>query len=257
MIKVGDKTIIVNLKYKGADFFGRSELSKEGTILWAGHTIFFAIGENDPGWDEIIVVIYHEEKLYNNVIEQLSEENRLSYYKILLVGRYPQATIDRVNKMRYQDTSVDTTIGDYLGERTKGGIDPTQEQMELLLQRNKTIPLVLLNIVKYRKMAVYPESYDGKKNITGKEASILYGLNSAKIQGTPMVDVKMDLAGEIISFIVGNNKPEWDHFFFARYPSLEQFLNLLNSTLYQQGIIHRDAALERSYVWAITPYEDF
>ena len=156
--------------------------------------------------------------------------------------------------MSYRESLVETTKGE-VSEET-GGINPTKEQYDLLLRRDKDKPIVLFNIVKYRDMAEYPEGYDGKKNITGKEAYKLYGLNSAKIQGMPMVNVKMDLAGENIATIVGDNEPEWEHYFFARYPSLEHCLNMWNSKVYQQGVIHRTAALEKSYVWAITPYED-
>jgi hypothetical protein len=255
---MGKKEIIVYLKYKGTDFFGRKELFQGGTIVWASHTVLFLIGENDPKWDEIIVVSFTEENSYSNALDQLAKEQRLKNYKILLVSRYPQAAIDRVNKMSYKESSVDITKGDNIEVNEEpGGIGLNRMQYELLLQRDKNTPIVLLNIVKYHDIAKYPESYDGKKNITGKEAYKLYGLNSAKIQGMPMVNVTMDLAGENLATIVGNNEPDWEHYFFARYPSLEHLLNMWTSKVYQQGVIHRTAALEKSYVWAITPYEDF
>ena len=133
MIKMEERTIILYLKYKGTAFFGREELFNEGTILWAGHTILFMVGEDDPDWDELIVVNYTEENSYRNVLEQLEKEQRLSYYKILLVGRYPQAVIDRVNKMSYKESSVDTTKGeDFSGNEESGDINPTKKQFELL-----------------------------------------------------------------------------------------------------------------------------
>lgn len=257
---MGKKELMVCLKYKGSDFFGRKELFKGGTILWAGHEILNLIGTTEPEWDEIVFVRFPEENSYSNAIEQLVDEQRLSYYKVLLVRNYPQDVIDRVNKMSYRLSSVDTAridMSELNAEDNDLDIDPSQKKLELLLQREKNKPLVLFNIVKYRDMAEYPEDYNGEKNITGKEAYKLYGLNSAKIQGMPMVNVKMDLAGVNIATIVGNNEPEWNHYFFARYPSLEHCLNMWDSKVYQEGVIHRTAALERSYVYAITPYEDF
>jgi hypothetical protein len=260
MIKMGNKEILVCLKYKGSDFFGRKELFTRGTIVWAGHEILNFIGESEPEWDEIIFVRFAEEESYNKSIEQLADEQRLSYYKALLVRNYPQEVIDRVNKMSYRDTSVDTTrvdLSELNHDDANLNIESTQEKFDLLLQRDQNKPIVMLNIVKYRDIAKYPESYNGKKNISGKDAYKLYGLNSAKVQGMPMVNVTMDLAGENLATIVVNNEPDWDHYFFARYPSNEHFLAMTTSVVYREGVFHRRAALEKALLYAVSPYDEF
>lgn len=257
---MGKKEILVCLKYEGSDFFGRKELFKGGTIVWAGHENLNFIGEHEPEWDEIIFVRFPEENSYNNAIEQLANEPRLSYYKVLLVRNYPQDVIDRVNKMSYKLSSVDTTRIDrseMVAKDINIDIDPSQKKLDLLLARDQNKPIMMLNIVKYRDIAKYPESYDGKKNISGKEAYTLYGLNAAKVQGMPMVNVIMDLAGENIATIVGDNEPEWDHYFFARYPSIEHFINMNTSVVYLEGHFHRTAALEKAILYAVSPYEEF
>ncbi len=257
---MGKKEILVCLKYEGSDFFGRKELFKGGTILWAGHEILNFIGEHEPEWDEILFVRFPEEDSYSNGIKQLADEQRLSYYKVLLVRNYPQDVIDRVNKMSYINTSIDTTRID-MSELNADDIDlninPSQKKHDLILQQDQNTPIVMLNIVKYRDIAEYPESYDGKKNISGKDAYKLYGLNSAKVQGMPMVNVIMDFAGENIACIVGDNEPDWDHYFFARYPSLVHFYNMSTSIVYRAGSFHRSAALEKAILYAVTPYDEF
>ena len=257
---MGKKEILVCLKYNSSDFFARKELFEGGTIVWAGHENLNLIGEHEPEWDEIIFVRFPEENSYNKAIEQLANEQRLSYYKVLLVRNYPQDVIDRVNEMSYKLSSTDTTRIDLseLNAKDKNlDIDPSQQKFELLLQGEQNKPIVMLNIVKYRDIAKYPESYDGKKNISGKEAYTLYGLNAAKVQGMPMVNVIMDLAGENIATIVGDNEPEWDHYFFARYPSIEHFINMSTSLVYIEGHFHRTAALEKAILYAVYPYEEF
>ena len=257
---MGKKEILVCLKYEGSDFFGRKELFKGGNIVWAGHENLNLIGINEPEWDEIIFVRFPEEDSYSNAIEQLADEQRLSYYKVLLVRNYPQDVIDRVNEMSYINTSIDTTRIDFSELSAKDhdlDIDPSQKKLDLLLTRDQNTPIVMLNIVKYRDIAKYPESYDGKKNISGKKAYTLYGLNAAKVQGMPMINVIMDLAGENIATIVGDNEPDWDHYFFARYPSIEHFINMSTSVVYMEGTFHRTAALEKAILYAVTPYEDF
>ena len=162
--------------------------------------------------------------------------------------------------MSYKLSSVDTTridLSELSANDINLDIDPSQKKFELLLTRDQNKPIVMLNIVKYRDIAKYPESYDGKKNISGEEAYKLYGLNAAKVQGMPMVNVIMDLAGENIATIVGDNEPDWDHYFFARYPSIEHFINMSTSVVYMEGHFHRTAALEKAILYAITPYEDF
>lgn len=254
------KEILVCLKYKASEFFARKELFKGGTIVWAGHEILNFIGEDEPEWDEIIFVRFAEEDSYNRAIEQLADEQRLNSYKVLLVRNYPQDIIDRVNKMSYRDASIDTTRIDFSELTMEGNdlnIDPSQKKHDLILQRDQNTPIVMLNIVKYRDIAKYPESYDGKKNISGKDAYKLYGLNSAKVQGMPMINVIMDLAGENIACIVGGNEPDWDHYFFARYPSLVHFFNMGTSVVYRAGQFHRTAALEKVLLYAVEPYQEF
>jgi len=257
---MGKREILVCLKYEGSDFFGRKELFKGGTIVWAGHENLNLIGEHEFEWDEIIFVRFPEENSYNKAIEQLADEQRLSYYKVLLVRNYPQDVIDRVNEMSYKLSSVDTTridLSELSANDINLDIDPSQKKFELLLTRDQNKPIVMLNIVKYCDIAKYPESYDGKKNISGEEAYKLYGLNAAKVQGMPMVNVIMDLAGKNIATIVGDNEPDWDHYFFARYPSIEHFINMSTSVVYMEGHFHRTAALEKAILYAITPYEVF
>ena len=255
------KTINVYLKYKEAEpWDGRELLRKGGSLLWAGHDITQFIGLNEPEWDEIVVAKYSEENAYNQALTQLKKTDIIKYYKVHLVNHFPQAIIDRMNRMlkalkkkNLEIVPVEETFSKELWEAAKNaGIDhlgPTPNQVEILLQRDQNIPVVMLNYLKFRDLAVYPDDFKGKRYKTGRQAYQKYGQRDSH-------NNQLDIFGNYKSTIVGEDEPNWDNFVFVRYPSVKDFIGMLTTKSYQNSSEQRSAGLENTILLSITPYDD-
>lgn len=122
-------------------------------------------------------------------------------------------------------------------------IDPDPKRLpEILDQLPKDVPIFMLNLLRFRDKALYP---DGRSSdISGREA---YGLYS-KVAATTLKAI----GGEV--FFMGNVKghpiapPDeiWDSMMLIKYPSIEAFKTMIDMPEYQAGTIHRTAALSDS-----------
>jgi hypothetical protein len=255
------KTIIVYLKYKENESWDGRELLREGgSLLWAGHDITQLIGLNEPEWDEIVVAEYPEENAYNLALTRLKETDILSYYKVHLVSHFPQAIIDKMNEMlkalkvKNQETiPVEELSSKERWEAAKkagtDNLSPTPNQMKILLQRDQNIPVVMLNYLKFRDVAVYPDDFKGKRYKTGREAYQKYGQRDSH-------NNQIDIFGNYKSTIVGEDEPNWNNYVFVRYPSVKKFLEMISTKSYQDSSGQRSAGLENTILLSITPYDE-
>ena len=259
--KTKPKTIIVYLKYKDNESRGGRELlRKGGLLLWAGHDISQLIGLNEPEWDEIVVAEYSEENAYNQALNRLKEDDKLKYYKVHLISHMPQSIIDKMNEMlkalKVKNLESVPTEKLYSKERweaeKKAGTDhlgPTPNQMETLLQRDQIIPVVMLNYLKFRDVAVYPDDYKGKRYKTGREAYQIYGQRDSH-------NNQIDIFGNYKSTIVGEDELNWNNYVFVRYPSVKKFIEMISTKSYQDSSTQRSAGLENTILLSITPYDE-
>ncbi|MHA1256850.1 MAG: hypothetical protein ACTSPS_14760 [Promethearchaeota archaeon] len=255
------KTIIVYLKYKeNASWDGLKLLRKGGLLLCAGHDITQLIGLNEPEWDEIVVAEYSEENAYNQALTRLKKADLLEYYKVHLVIHFPQAIIDRMNKMlkALKKKNLETVpIKELFSKEQweaakKAGTDhlgPTPNQMETLLQRDQNIPVVMLNYLKFRDVAIYPDDFEGKRYKSGREAYQKYGQRDSH-------NNQVDIFGNYKSTIVGEDEPNWENFVFVRYPSVKDFIGMIATKSYQASSTQRSAGLENTILLSITPYDE-
>jgi len=255
------KTIIVYLKYKDNESWdGRELLKKGGSLLWAGHDITQLIGLDEPEWDEIVVAEYSEENAYNNALNRIKEADMLKYYKVHLVSHYPQAIIDKMNEMlkalkvkNLESIPVEelSSIERWEAEKKTGTdhLGPTPNQMETLLQRDQNIPVVMLNYLKFRDVAVYPDDFKGKRYKTGREAYQKYGQRDSH-------NNQVDIFGDYKFTIVGEDEPKWNNFVFVRYPSVKNFIGMIATKSYQASSTQRSAGLENTILLSITPYDE-
>ena len=263
MIKMDSKTktIIVYLKYKDNESWdGRELLKKGGSLFWAGHDITQLIGLDEPEWDEIVVAEYSEENAYNQALTRLKEADLLKYYKVHLTSHYPQTIIDQMNKMlkalkvkNLESIPVEELSSKERWEAAKkAGTDhlgPTPNQMETLLQRDQNIPVVMLNYMKFRDVAVYPDDFKGKRYKTGREAYQKYGQRDSH-------NNQVDIFGNYKSTIVGEDEPNWANYVFVRYPSVKDFIGMIATKGYQDSSTQRSAGLENTILLSITPYDE-
>jgi len=62
-------------------------------------------------------------------------------------------------------------------------------------------------------------------------------------------DMEQMVVGNVISSIVGKNESKWESYAFVRYPSFEMWQMMTSAKIYQEVLIHREAALEHPVLY--------
>jgi len=251
-------TILVFLQYnENQEWFGR-ELLSTGKIVIAVHNILFTVGENEPDWDEIIAVKYSNENAYNETIERLNaQKNNLKNLRVQKLNPLSVKQMEKTHALmeKYATSGLDMIQGDEGFEEPPGGINSNPEQYELFEKRDKTLPLVMVINNKYYDKAVYPDDYTGvNKKEKGREAYFVYGMTAFRYQG--LTDCHVYLAGKYSSTIIGENQ-DWDNFNIVMYPSRNIMNKMYSLKRVQESLIHRHASLEKTIVFATTPYKEY
>jgi uncharacterized protein (DUF1330 family) len=104
-------------------------------------------------------------------------------------------------------------------------------------------PVVMLNLLRFREQADYPENYPAEP-CTGAEAFGRYGQAVA-----PLLESRG--AGSIwqgrqAAMLIGPQDKDWHLAVLVRYPSAKAFLDMATSEEYLAIMAHRTAALEDS-----------
>lgn len=124
-------------------------------------------------------------------------------------------------------------------------IDPTADQVRLLRDGDDGKPVVMLNLLKFRAQARYPEGFAG---CSGIEAYKQYQHAFVVAVGaTSQAEVLYD-GPVLMTFIgaAGTASTDWDKVLIVRYPSRKHFLAMMANETYQAALVHRYAGLERT-----------
>jgi uncharacterized protein (DUF1330 family) len=120
-------------------------------------------------------------------------------------------------------------------------IAPRPDQLTALLEGAPDGTLYMLNLLKFREHAEYPDGRD--TDLSGAEAYGLYGQPVAKMIG--------ELGGRIAwvgfpnTLVIGDaGEGDWDQIAIVAYPSLEAFRTMTESPDYLEAYVHREAGLE-------------
>jgi len=118
-------------------------------------------------------------------------------------------------------------------------IQPSPEQIQALFTKAPEGPLVMLNLLKFKEKAVYP---DGRQSdISGAEAYGIYGAEMGKLieaDGGRLV-----FSAPLNVLVIGEGELEWDAVGIAEYASLESFQRITATPEYQEISAHRTAGL--------------
>ena len=124
-------------------------------------------------------------------------------------------------------------------------IDPTREQFEAFKALDRDHPIEMLNLVRFRDAAVYPEGHAlHGKDLSGADAYANYGRETAPI--LERVGGSILWRGGFETVLIGPGDEKWDACFIARYPNAGAFLEMVTSPDYQKAVVHRQAAVETS-----------
>ena len=116
---------------------------------------------------------------------------------------------------------------------------PSEEQMRGFTDESGEGPIYMLNLLKFKERAEYP---DGRATeLTGAEAYAIYGAevvgHLAKVGGAPMFSARVE------RLMLGEVEELWDSAAIAMYPSRQAMLEMMSSADYQASAVHRTAGL--------------
>ncbi len=116
---------------------------------------------------------------------------------------------------------------------------PTSEQMRALQAQDRGEPIYMLNLLKFREVAVYA---DGRAStLSGKEAYELYGRAMTRL--VHEAGGKLVFSGQVDGMMVGSVEENWDAVAVMMYPSLKVMGQITMSSAYADIHVHRDAGL--------------
>ncbi|NLI37100.1 MAG: DUF1330 domain-containing protein [Bacteroidales bacterium] len=123
---------------------------------------------------------------------------------------------------------------------------PTQEAGRDFVMRKIKGHVVMLNLLRFRKIADYSASPElmPDKPISGKEAYQLYIDHTLPFLESSGGEIL--LMGEGGNYLIGPTNESWDLMLLIKQNSVESFLAFESNQEYMKGIGHRTAALEDS-----------
>lgn len=116
-------------------------------------------------------------------------------------------------------------------------VDPEREQFETFKALPRDEPIMMLNLLRFRERAAYPDERD----TSGAEAYAAYGRDSAAV--FRRVGGRIVWRGEPEAVLIGPGDERWDLAFIARYPSAGAFLEMVTDPEYREAVKHRQAAV--------------
>lgn len=126
-------------------------------------------------------------------------------------------------------------------------IDLTRDQVRNLRDHGRDGPVVMMNLLKFRKTANYsPDA--GMASCSGKAAYDRYQhAFTVAVGAISQAEVLYDGPCEQV-FIgqAGTDATNWDKLLLVRYPSRQHFLAMMADDSYRDALVHRYAGLERT-----------
>jgi uncharacterized protein (DUF1330 family) len=114
-------------------------------------------------------------------------------------------------------------------------------------------PIIMLNLLRFREQAVYPESRP-ETPCSGREAYRRYSATAVKTLAS--VGGKLVLGGTAGTPVIAPADERWDQVLLVRYPAVAAFLRMMAMPDYQAAVHHRLAALEDSRLIPILTDEE-
>lgn len=136
-----------------------------------------------------------------------------------------------------------------LGETMKTTNPDMQKLPEILLGIPGNVPVVMLNLLKFRDVAVYK---DGSAACSGREAYRLYSEFALGMLAS--IGAEVIFMGAVQGVLIAPPDESWDEVLLVRYPSVQAFMGMLASAEYRAATRHRTAALDDARLVATAQY---
>ena len=113
------------------------------------------------------------------------------------------------------------------------------EQWEVLAEKIDDGPVCMINLLKFKDKANYPDGRESK--LTGLEAYQIYSSNTREL--VERAGGKILHTSIIEGMIVGEVEELWDVAAIVEYPSIKSFMAMVNSDDWKEYSIHKEAGL--------------
>ena len=126
-------------------------------------------------------------------------------------------------------------------------IDPTADQVRALRDHGPEGPIVMVNLLKFRERAAYPEDSDAAP-CSGAEAYARYQ-HAFTVTVGETSQARVLYEGPVGQVFIGDaaaREADWDKVLIVRYPSRQHFLAMMANAEYRAALVHRYAGLERT-----------
>ncbi|RDV06914.1 DUF1330 domain-containing protein [Sphingorhabdus pulchriflava] len=133
-------------------------------------------------------------------------------------------------------------------------VDPTREAFNAFKALPRDVPIQMLNLIRYRDLAAYPEGHENAaKGWTGERAYQEYGKTSGPI--FQRVGGSVLWRGAFQTVLTGPADEHWDAAFIAQYPNAGAFLEMVTDPDYRLAVVNRQAAVQTSRLIRFAPME--
>jgi hypothetical protein len=124
-------------------------------------------------------------------------------------------------------------------------IDPSRENFQVFKDLPRDTPIQMLNLIKLRAMAEYPEGHPNHgKGMSGAEAYAIYKAGFQELvadSGAAMI------WHPPLECVVTGPADEWDEVFVMGYPNSGAFMAMVKNEAYARDVLpHRSAAVADS-----------
>jgi uncharacterized protein (DUF1330 family) len=124
-------------------------------------------------------------------------------------------------------------------------IYPSGDQIQALLAGPRDVPVVMLNLLRFKERADPPD-----EGMTGEAAYHRYAERMIRI--VEAAGGRVVWSGRVDSFVVGETAERFDAIALVEYPSRQKFVELVQSPEVAEIATHRAAGLEMQWLIAST-----
>ena len=123
--------------------------------------------------------------------------------------------------------------------KVENKVMPNEKQMEEFLEEGHDEPIFMVNLLKFKDSAEYPDKRES--NLSGKEAFAIYSKEVVghleKVGGKPI------FGSEVTRLMLGEVEDLWDQVAIAMYPNRKAMLKMISDPGYIKSAQHRVAGL--------------
>ena len=123
--------------------------------------------------------------------------------------------------------------------KVENKVMPNEKQMEEFLEEGYDEPIFMVNLLKFKDRAEYPDKRES--NLSGKEAFAIYSKGVVghleKVGGKPI------FGSEVTRLMLGEVEDLWDQVAIAMYPNRKAMLKMISDPDYIKSAQHRVAGL--------------